>query len=125
MLRRPPRSTRTPLLPYATLFRSLASEAAPARARASARVLRLGRFQRVLPQRGHGHRPHPARHRGDPAGPLPGLGEDDVAYQAAVVEPVDTDLEHHRARLPPVDGDPPGAGDGHTHEAGLATPPGP
>src|SRR3546814_1910774 len=43
-----------------------------------------------------------------------------VAYQAAVVEPVDTDVDHHRARLHPVAGDQPGAADGHHQDVGLA-----
>src|SRR3546814_2188295 len=38
--------------------RKLAAEAAPARARASARVRRLDRFQRVLHQRGHRSEEH-------------------------------------------------------------------
>src|SRR5690606_31441427 len=67
------------------------------RLRLRRRLGQFGRLQGVLHQRGHGHRPDPARHRADPAGALRGGVEAHVADQPAVVQPVDADVDHHRA----------------------------
>src|SRR5688500_10086837 len=67
----------------------------------------FGGFERVLHQGGHGHRPDAAGHRRDPAGALGCAGETDVADQAAVLKPVDADVDDHRALLNPVAGNQP------------------
>src|SRR5690606_25890285 len=67
----------------------------------SCQFVRFGSLDGVLPQGRHRHRPDTAGHRGDPAGTLRGGLEADIADQAAVIEPVDADIDAHRARLDP------------------------
>jgi len=62
------------------------------------------RFQRVLHQGRHRHRANPARYRGNPACACCGGFKADITDQPAIVQPVDANINHHRAGFDPFAG---------------------